>query len=212
MRQQRLGGHAAIDGSLRRRGDDHGTLAGAAGVAGTARDAHPQLRGRDVQLLGAKFVDGVQRAPAAGAFAALDVDHHLVAGQVRGQRTEIAVGPGTAPLPPLVLDRVRRVLGGLVLGDGLLDVLQPELELVRIELLGAAAKLVTRQALDQQPQLVVLRGQRRVLLHRRGDHLAQHPLQDGGIIGQGIKVDLHPGIMNNALASMPAIRAATAVF
>jgi len=109
-------------------------------------------------LLGAKFIDGVQRAAAARAFAALDVDHHLVAGQVRGQRTEITVGPDIAPLPTLVLGRVRRVLGGLVLGDALLDVLQPELELIRIELLGAAAKLVPRQALDQQPQLVVLGG------------------------------------------------------
>jgi hypothetical protein len=155
MRHQRFGSHAAIDGPLRRRGNDHGALAGATGVARTARDAHPQLRRRDVQLLGAKFIDGVQRAPAAGTFAALDVDHHLVAGQVRGQRAEIAVGPDNAPLPTLVPGRV---LGGLVLGDGLLDVLQPELELIRIELLGAAAKLVTRQALDQQAQLVVLGG------------------------------------------------------
>src|SRR6185437_9113709 len=124
----------------------------------------------------------------------------------------ITAGPDITPLPTLVLGRVRRVLGGLVLGDGLLDILQPELELVRIELLGAAAKLVPCQALNQQPQLVVLGGQRRILLRRRGDHLAQHPLQDGRIIRQGIKVDRHALIMNNALASRPAIRVSTAAF
>ena len=51
-----------------------------------ARNAHPQLCGHHVQLLGAQLVDHMQRAAAAGAVAALDVDHHLVARQVRADR------------------------------------------------------------------------------------------------------------------------------
>ena len=50
----------------------------------------------------------------------------------------------------------RRLLRGLVLGDGLLEILEPELQLVRAELLRPAAELPPQQALDQQPQLVVL--------------------------------------------------------
>jgi hypothetical protein len=49
-----------------------------------------------------------------------------------------------------------RLLRGLVGGDGLLQLLQAELQLVRAQLLGAAAELVTHQALDQQPQLIIL--------------------------------------------------------
>ena len=205
MRHQRFGGHAAIDRPLRRRGDHHGPLAGAAGVAGAARDAHPQLRGRDVELLGAQFVDHVQRTAAAWAVMVLDVDHHLIAGQMRRQSAVIAIRSSFAPLPLRVLPRGRRVLCRLVFGDGLLEVLQPELELVRVELLGAAAELVAHQALDQQPQLVVLGMQFRMLLRRRGDDLAQHLLQDGGVVRQGVEIDLHATIMNNAPASVPAL-------
>jgi hypothetical protein len=39
--------------------------------------------GRDVELLGAQFVDHVQRTAAAWAVIVLDVDHHLIAGQMR---------------------------------------------------------------------------------------------------------------------------------
>jgi hypothetical protein len=205
MRHQRFGGHAAIDGPLRRRGDDHGPLAGAAGVAGAARDAHPQLRRHDVELLGAQFIDHVQRTAAARAVAVLDVDHHLVAGQMRRQGAVIAIGSSFAPLPLRVLSRGRRVLCRLVLGDGLLEVLQPELELVRIELFGAAAELMAHQTLDQQPEFVVLGMQFRMMLCRCGDDLAQHLLQDGGVVRQGVEIDLHAMIMNNAPASLPAL-------
>ena len=97
VHHQRLGGHAAIDGPLRRWGDHHGPFAAAAGIAGTTRDAHAQLRRRDVQLLGAQFADRVQRAAATRAVVVLDVDHHLVARQMSRQGTMIAVGPRCAP-------------------------------------------------------------------------------------------------------------------
>jgi hypothetical protein len=117
----------------------------------------------------------------------------------------IAIRSSFAPLPLWVLPRGRRVLCCLVFGDALLEVLQPELELVRVELLGAAAELVAHQALDQQPQLVVLGMPFRMLLRRRGDDLAQHLLQDGGVVRQGVEINLHAMIMNNAPASVPAL-------
>jgi hypothetical protein len=47
----------------------------------------------------------------------------------------------------------------------------------------------------------VLQG--RVLLFGRGDYLAQHLLQYGGIVRQGGEVDLHASIMLDAAESVP---------
>ena len=54
-----------------------------------------------------------------------NVDHHLVARQMRRQGAVVAVGPRRAAL--LLLRRVRSVLPSLVLGDALLEILQSEL-------------------------------------------------------------------------------------
>jgi hypothetical protein len=72
-----------------------------AGYAGTADHLHPQLRGHAIQHFRAGLVDQVQRTAAAGALLSVDVDHHLVARQVPGQRTEIAQRAGGATLPAL---------------------------------------------------------------------------------------------------------------
>ncbi|MGH7745936.1 MAG: hypothetical protein ACREQ5_14335, partial [Candidatus Dormibacteria bacterium] len=61
------------------------------------------------------------------------------------------------------------------------------------------------QTLDQQPEFVVLGMQFRMLLRRCRDDLAQHPLQGGGVVRQGVEIDLHAMIMNNAPASLPAL-------
>ena len=80
-------------------GADHDSaFAGPAGVARTARDTDPQLRGHDVQLLAAQFADRVHRAAAAGAVAVFDVDQHLIARQMRRQGAVVAVGACLAPL------------------------------------------------------------------------------------------------------------------
>ena len=147
-------------------GPDHGALAGAAGIARTARDPHPQLCGHDVELLGAEFADGVQRAAAAGTCLVLDVDHHLVARQMRRQGAMVA--RRRAPRGFGVLLRCGgRILGCLALGDRLLQVLQPELQLVRAQLFGPAAEPMAHQALDQQPQFVVLGVQLALLVQQR---------------------------------------------
>jgi hypothetical protein len=83
--------------------------------------------------------------------------------------------------------RRERVLPGLVGGDGLLEVLEPKLELIRAQLLGATAELVPQQTLDQQSQLVVFSVQLAMLEQQRPQHL----LQRGGVVRQGIGIDLH---------------------
>jgi hypothetical protein len=96
MRDQRLGRHAAIDGTIGCRCHHHRALAGPAGITGPARDAHPQLRGHDVELLGAEFADRMQRATAAGAVPAVHVDHHLVARQM-GRECAVIAGRAVSP-------------------------------------------------------------------------------------------------------------------
>ncbi|HSZ89545.1 MAG TPA: hypothetical protein VK822_09240, partial [Acetobacteraceae bacterium] len=66
----------------------------------------------------------------------LDIDDDLVARQVRGQRTAIAVGHLDA-LPPLRW--FRRVLGGVTFGGTLLLVLQDKPQLVEVKFLRTGA-------------------------------------------------------------------------
>ena len=103
MRQQRFGCHAAIDRPLWRRRLHDGLPAGAAAIARTSDDFRPQLRGHDVQHLRAGLVDQMQRAAAARALFAVDVDHHLVAWQMRRQRSEIASRADVAASSPRFL-------------------------------------------------------------------------------------------------------------
>ena len=183
VRDQCLGGHPAIDRPVRRGRDHHDILATPADVARPARDPDPQLRRHDVELLGAEFADRRQRDTAARAVAVLDVDHHLVARQVRRQRAVVAsrrLGAGGARRAPRLLCR-------LVGGDGLLEVLEPELQLIEAQLLGAATELMAQQTLDEQPQLVVL-GMQVALLQQHGP---QHLLQGRGVVRQGVGIDLH---------------------
>ncbi len=208
MRDQRLGRHAAVDGAVGRGCYDHGALAAMAGVARPPGHPHPQLRGHHVELLGAQFADGVQGVAAARAGAVLDVDHHLVARQVRRQCAVVAARRLGARLARQACSGGHGVLAGLVGGDGLLQLLQGELQLVGRQLLGPAAELVAGQALDQQPHLVVL-GRQRALLQQ---HRPQHQLQRRGVLRQGVGVDLHTAMMDGAAASRPGISSGSAAF
>ena len=59
-----------------------------------------------------------------------DVDYHLIARQVRRQCTMIAIGPGSASPAPSTRSVIGSILAGLVRGDRLLQILQPELQLI----------------------------------------------------------------------------------
>ena len=132
-----------------------------------------------------------------------DIDQHLIARQMRREGAVVTV---RACLAPLALFVRRGVLRRLVRSGGLLQVLQCQLQLVRTQLFRATAELLSQQALDQQVQLVdfgIALLQSGLLLFSRGDRLAQHLLQRGGIVRQGGEVDLHDSIMINAVESAP---------
>ena len=156
MGDQRLGGHTAINRPVGRRRHDDGILAATAGIARPPGHAHPQLRRHDVKLLGPQFADRMQGVTAARTGAILDVDNNLVSRQVRRQGTVIAARLFGARFTRQSGRSVRFVLAGLVGGNGLLQLLQRQLQLVRGQLLRPAAELMTHQTLDQQPELVVL--------------------------------------------------------
>jgi len=153
VRDQRLGRQAAIERTLRRGRHQHDILAAAAGIARPPGDPHAQLRRHDVELLAAQLTDRPQLAAAARAIATADVDHHLVARQMRRQGAMVAAA-GAARRAWQAGRRGRRILGRLLarfLGrDALLDLLETELQLVGAQLFGATAELVAQQTLDQQ--------------------------------------------------------------
>jgi len=68
------------------------------------------------------------------------------------------------------------------------------LQLLGRQLFRPLSKLMTRQALDQQPQLVIL-----------GRQLTQHLLQRGQIVRQCVRVDLHAAVMNDVSAPVPEL-------
>ena len=103
MGDRRLGRQAALDQSRRSRRLHHGALAGPAGVFGTARHQHAELRRHDIEPLGDIFADPVQPALAAGAGLVVDVDDRLDARQMRGQRAAV-----TAALSARLLARCGR--------------------------------------------------------------------------------------------------------
>lgn len=199
VRNERFRRDAAIDprvkpgDPLRCGGLHDGTFAAAATIAWPAHHLHPQLGGNQVEHLGAILADQVQRAATTGALSAIDVDDDLVAWQMSGQRTAIAVGCRDAPPS---LRWFRRVLGRVIFGGSLLGVLQNQLQLLEVELLRAGTIAMAQQALDQLPQLLILGLQLR-------HHFPKHLLQGVRIFRQGREIDLHNMMMTHAVASPP---------
>jgi hypothetical protein len=141
VREERRGRHPAGDRPLRSRCLHHRFLAGPAAVAGSADHLHPQLGGDEVEHLAPVLADCVQGPAAAGAALVLHVDQDLDPRQVRRQGTQVAsADPGR---PRGAVPRSHLLLGRLGCRRGLLEVLQAKLQLVRVELLRAAAKLPT---------------------------------------------------------------------
>ena len=77
--------------------------------------------------------------------------------------------------------------GGGTGAHGLLKILDDQLHLLGIQLLGTLAEPVPLKALDQHVQLVDLGAQSGILKLGVGDQLAQR----AGIIGQVFKIDGH---------------------
>ena len=113
----------------------------------STQDQHPELRGDDVEPFAHVLSDPMQRALAARAGLILDVDDRLDARQVRWQGA--AVG---APLAGSFRARRRRLrFGRLGLASlALLDVFERQQQLVFRQTLGAPAKAVALQLLDDR--------------------------------------------------------------
>ncbi|MBU6498763.1 MAG: hypothetical protein KGQ40_09570 [Rhodospirillales bacterium] len=92
VRDQRLGGHAAIQGTLRGGRLHHRALAAPAAIFGPADYPDPERGRRVVQHLGTVFADDVAGAAAVRAGLGIDIDHHLDPRQMCGQRAAIAPG------------------------------------------------------------------------------------------------------------------------
>jgi hypothetical protein len=155
VREERLGRHPAGGRPPRGGGLHHRPLAGPAGVAGSADHLHAQLGRDEVEHLARVLADHVQRPAAAGAALVLEVDQHLHPWQVRRQGAQVAPARSWRPRC-IAVPRSHLLLCRLSRGDGLLEVLQAELELVGVELLRAPTELPALQLPDQEPQLLDL--------------------------------------------------------
>ena len=92
MRQQRLGGHAAVNRTFRSGRLHDRLLAGSATIPRPADHADPQLGRHIVEHLRPIFADDMQHASATGAGLVVDLDHHLDPRQMRRQCSTVALG------------------------------------------------------------------------------------------------------------------------
>ena len=150
LRDQRLGGDAALDDPRRGRCLDDRALARAAAIARAARDQHAEGGRHDVETLGHVLADLVERAAAARARLILDVDDLFDPLEMGWQRSAVGLARAIRRCPACL---VHGVLG---LGQGRLDLLQGKLELIGIELLGPAAEPVPLQGFDDRLQTLDL--------------------------------------------------------
>ena len=143
-----LGRQAALDQPFRCRGLDHRLLTGSAGVSGTVCHDNSVLRGDYIETLRTVLADHMHGRAATGAVGIVRFDRYFDPWQMNRKRATI----GT-PLsrPRLCSCRVALVVFGFVRGNGLLDVLDRQKQLIGIKLLRAAAELRPLQLLQQMP-------------------------------------------------------------
>ena len=91
MRQQRLGGHAAIDRPLGRGRLHDRLLAGPTAIPRPPDYLDPELGRNVVQHLCPVLADRVQGTAATGTRFVFDIDHHLDPRQMRRQRATVAL-------------------------------------------------------------------------------------------------------------------------
>jgi hypothetical protein len=161
-RDQRLGRNAALDQMFGRRSLRHFAVAFAAGVFGPARDDDLEARRDHVEPFRDVLAELDPKPVAAGAALVGEIDDDLLARQMFGQRAaiDLAFAPDGRPGWLALAFRL-----GLVGGDRLLNVLQHERELVRIDLLRSRAEAMTLKHLDDgdQTRVLVARGDEQFL-------------------------------------------------
>ena len=155
MRDQCLGGNAALDQPLRRRRLHHIAGAGLAGIFGAARHDYPELGRDDVEPFRGVLADPLLEAAAACAGLVGHIDDDLFTRQMPRQ---------CAPIDPPPTRHGLLLGGGVVLRRGvcrrerLLYIFQRQRQLLGIEPLGAAAETVPLQLLDDGRQPLELLG------------------------------------------------------
>jgi len=150
MRDQRLGRDAALDQPLGCRRLHHFAGAGLAGIFGTARHDHLQLRRDHVEPFRDVLTDPVLKAAAARAGLVGHVDNGLFARQMRRQCAPI-------DLPFARRDRLCgrlliRLRGSFGRRECLLQILERKRQLIGVEPLRAAAEAMSLQLLDDRHQ------------------------------------------------------------
>ncbi len=157
MRHRGLCRHAAGDQVRGCRGLDDAALTGSAGILRPPCDDHPELRGDNVQPLADVLADHVPLA-ATVAQRGLGFDHFFDARQMSGQRSAVGLAGRRGPRR---CDQWIGLTFGLDLGNRGLDILQRQLELIRIDLLGLAPEQRLFEGRDQgfQPCILLLLGQ-----------------------------------------------------
>ena len=120
--------------------------------------------GIDVEPLRGLLADHMHGRPATGTIRVFGLDRHIHARQMGRKRA--AIGAALFGARPFG-HRVLLVVVGLVAGNGLLDVLDCQKQLLWIELLRTPAELRALQLMQEMPQAINLR-QRLVALGERG--------------------------------------------
>jgi hypothetical protein len=154
MGNQGFRGQPALDQPRRRGRLDHRALAGPAAIPGPAGDDHPELRRGHVEPFGDLLADPVHRAATAGTGLVAGLDDDLFARQMLGQSAAVAT---TLPDARRFERRVGPFLIRLALGQGLLEVLEGQLELIGMgRPLRAPPEQGPLQLFDDRPQVLVL--------------------------------------------------------
>ena len=150
LRQQRLGGDAALDQMRGRRRLGDARAAIGTGVAGPHGLDDAILRRRYVEAARAVLADPNHQATAAGACEALWLDHALDARQMCGKGARGAAGSFLRRRAPRAARAI--VLALLDFGDRDLEIFQNELQLIGIELLRTLPEARAFIFLDEQLQ------------------------------------------------------------
>ena len=154
-------------------------LAGPAGVFGTGGADYAKLSRNPIQHLAHALADDMQRAAAAAADRALNVEADLFARQMIGQRLATR-GPFG-----LLLLAMRTLL--FFAGKIAVDLFERERQLVGIKALGTTAKLRPLQLFDNRLQALDLA----VAVLDGGSHIANEMLQKSRFGRQIVEIEPH---------------------
>src|SRR5216683_3508492 len=156
--------------------------AGPAAIAGPADAYDAKPRRHMIEHLADSLADYMQFAAAAGARLMLEIEPHVLAGQMRRQAWPL--GSHSRCLG------CRRWKRGFDPRDVGVEVVEAELQLIVVEPFGTPTKLAALQLLNDEPEAFDLRLRLREAGAVGRQH-PDHPLQRLHIVWQIGKIDVH---------------------